>query len=153
MVKVVRRSKRKVKLVRRSKRKVKLVRRPQRKVTRLTGSIEWDGERGRIVTAIIREGGTPEPHEHDIAIRCTYENERIYEVGLDHVADGFYRGPYNATLGSEKWDGVAKCNLTRKSRGFNLVGQWAEQGSMLSWAAELTPIPSTPRRTGRRRHR
>jgi hypothetical protein len=142
-----------VKLVKRSKRKVKVVRRSKRKVTRLTGTIEWGGEPGRIVTAIIRDGGTPEPHEHDIAIRCTYENERIYEVALDRTEDGFYRGPYTATLGREKWHGVANCNLTRKSRGFTIVGRWAEQGTMLSWSAELSPIPSTPRRTGRRRHR
>ena len=70
----------------------------ERKVTRLTGTIEWNGDPGKILTAIIREGGEPVPHEHDIAIRCTYESPKTYEIGLKHLEGHFYCGSYSATL-------------------------------------------------------
>jgi len=148
MVKVVRRSKRKVT---RSTRKVRVVRHSKRKVTRLTGAIEWDGEPGRIVTAIIREGGTPEPHEHDVAIRCTYENEKTYEIGLDHIEDDFYRGSYGASLGNEKWTGGVQCSVLRAHGAFCLQGKWGEKGEIYSWTAELTPVVSTKAKAPRRR--
>ncbi len=140
-----------VTVARRSKRKVKLVRRPKRKVTRLTGSIEWDEDPGKVLTAIFREGGVPEPYERDIAIRCTFENLKTYEIGLDHIKDGFYRGSYTASLGKEKWTGLVSCNLLRSPHAIRLLGKWEERPKIYSWTAELTPVVSTKAKARRRR--
>lgn len=54
------------------------------KVWRLSGSISWDDDPGDIIAAILREGGRRDKFEHDLAIRCTYQ-DNVYEVGLNRV--------------------------------------------------------------------
>ncbi len=123
----------------------------KRTIIRLTGTIEWDGDPGEILTAILREGGTPVAHEHDLAIRCTYDNRKIYEIGLFRRESNFYGGSYNATLDGEKWTGGVNCTLLRSGSTVHLQGHWDEDGIVV-WEAKLIPIPAT-RRIRRRRKR
>jgi hypothetical protein len=99
----------------------------------------------------MREGGKPVAHEHDIAIRCTYDNLKIYEIGLDRVEGNFYAGSYSATLGQEKWAGRVNCSVHHSGRTLQIAGKWDEGGGIYSWGAELTPIPSTRRVRSRRK--
>jgi hypothetical protein len=135
--------------MKRSKRK--RITRPPKTRTRLRGTIEWNGDPGAILTALIREGGKPVAYEHDIAIRCTYENLKIYEIALDRVEGNFYAGSYSATLGQEKWAGGVNCSVHRSARTLQIAGKWDEGGDIYSWRAQLTPIPSTRRVRSRRK--
>jgi hypothetical protein len=119
--------------------------------TRFRGTIEWNGDPGKIERALIRERGRPIPYEHDIAISCTYENRKRYEIVLDRHEGDFYVGSYSASLGDEKWTGRVNGILQRFGRKVQIAGKWDEGGEVYSWGAELTPIPSSRRLRPRRK--